>query len=468
LDTANASAAETPIWAEEKRPPFAKYSASDCSSAQDGDRHAKFYAPAFSQNQKLYQSRATGIRAPSSRLCRSAGHSRDAFWSRHFLHETQICGRFAMSATFETQSYASLSDIPRIDIPQNLNLALSTKRHVLSILREILNLWRGPGKLTPQEYFYYRLWDPALPLEEKRRFVGKRAQNAMHLTCNSQYWYCAAADKILFHTIMSGASLPVPDLVAISAEGRTISGIPNLTNAAAFAALLRRPEIYPLFMKEVGGKYSLSVVSADSYDQATDEVVLLDGTRLSPESLAEKLITPRGYLVQRRLRQAPALAALFGARLWSVRVFVTLGKAGPRIHRATAKIATGTNPADNYWRQGNMLGVIDLESGKILRSVCGSGAELRVNDPHPDTGRPIIGAEIPDWNQVKEIVVAAGPLFAGIRSQSWDVALTEDGPVLLEVNFGGDLNLTQLATGKGVLDADYSEHLNECGYRTTC
>ena len=122
-----------------------------------------------------------------------------------------------MSATFETQTYASLSDLPRIDIPRNLNLALSTKRHVFSILREILTLWRGPGKLSPQEYFYYRLWDPAIPLEEKRRFVGKRAQNAMHIACNSQYWYCAAADKILFHTIMSGASLPIPELVALSA-----------------------------------------------------------------------------------------------------------------------------------------------------------------------------------------------------------------------------------------------------------
>jgi hypothetical protein len=192
--------------------------------------------------------------------------------------------------------------------------------------------------------------------------------------------------------------------------------------------------------------------------------VLLDGTRLSPESLAEKLITPRGYLVQRRLRQAPALAALFGARLWSVRVFVTLGKAGPRIHRATAKIATGTNPADNYWRQDNMLGAIDLESGKILRSVCGSDAELRVNDPHPDTGRPIVGAQLPEWNRVKETVLAAAPVFAGIHSQSWDVALTDHWPVLLEVNFGGDLNLTQLATGKGVLDAAFSEHLKEWGY----
>ena len=183
----------------------------------------------------------------------------------------------------------------------------------------------------------------------------------MHLACNSRYWYCAAADKILFHTIMSGAAMPIPDLIAISAAGRTIPGVPNLANADALASLLRRPEFYPLFMKEVGGKYSLSVISADAYDPMTDEVLLLGGARRSAESIAGESLSPRGYLAQRRLRQTPALATLFGPRLWSVRVFVILGAAGSRINRATARIATGSNPADNYCRadiRGNTLAIL--------------------------------------------------------------------------------------------------------------
>ncbi len=364
----------------------------------------------------------------------------------------------------EAQSYASLSGLPRIDIPQNLNLALATNRGVLSILREIITLWRSPGKLTPQEYFYYRLWDPAIPLEEKRCFVGKKSQHEMHLACNSQYWYATAADKILFHTIMTGAGLPVPDLIAITAGGRHISGIPNLSDPAALAAFLRRPDLYPLFMKEAGGKYSLSVVSADRYDETSGDVVLLDGTRCAPEALAPSLTAGGGFLVQRRLRQTPALAALFGPRLWSVRVLVLLDSAGPKIHRAVAKIATGTNPADNYWRQGNMLGAISLENGTIWRVVSGSGAGLSTNPLHPDTGCPVAGVQIPDWGRVQEIILAASSVFAGIHTQSWDVALTEHGPVLLEVNFGGDLNLPQLAAGKGVLDDVYAEYLRGWGY----
>jgi len=53
----------------------------------------------------------------------------------------------------------------------------------------------------------------------------------------------------------------------------------------------------------------------------------------------------------------------------------------------------------------------------------------------------------------------------GIITRSWDVALTDSGPVLLEVNFGGDLNLAQLGHGAGVLDETYAEHLRQNGYR---
>jgi len=53
---------------------------------------------------------------------------------------------------------------------------------------------------------------------------------------------------------------------------------------------------------------------------------------------------------------------------------------------------------------------------------------------------------------------------AGIRTQSWDVALSDQGPGFLEVNFRADLNLAQLADGKGGLDDGYTAHPRECGF----
>ena len=64
------------------------------------------------------------------------------------------------------------------------------------------------------------------------------------------------------------------------------------------------------------------------------------------------------------------------------------------------------------------------------------------------------------------MVISAAEILPGIRTQSWDIALAAEGPVILEVNYGGDLNLAQLAHGTGVLDERYVEHLARCGYRS--
>lgn len=169
--------------------------------------------------------------------------------------------------------FAALNGIPRIDFPRNLKAALAAGRRMTSILSEMVALRRAAGKLTPNEYFYYRLWQPDLTREERRCFVGKQAQHPMHIACNHAGWYAAAADKLLFHTLMAGAGMQRPELLAITQPGRRPPGGRVLHGEEIIAAFLRDPAHYPLFAKPINGKYSLSVISANGYDAAADRVL---------------------------------------------------------------------------------------------------------------------------------------------------------------------------------------------------
>ena len=358
-----------------------------------------------------------------------------------------------------------LNGVPPVNIAENLRVALDNGRRMSAVLQEVVALRRAAGKLAPSEYFYYRLWDPHLSLGEKRCFVGKQAQHWMHVACNDRHWYQTAADKILFHTIMAGARLPVPDVLAVTQEGRTLRGAAGLDRPDEIIAFLRDPAVYPLFAKPAAGKYSLNVISADAYDRATDSLVLLGGARQPVPMTAQAIAEGAGYVLQSRLRPAAEIEALFGPRLWSVRLLVFVRPGGPHIHRAVAKIATGANPADNYWRAGNMLGAIELSTGRIAGVVRGTGSTIQRDEVHPDTGRMVVGFEVPHWSQLCALACEAAVVFPGIRTQSWDIALTDKGPILLEVNFGGDLNLAQLAEGRGVLDDEYRAHLRQCGFK---
>jgi hypothetical protein len=362
-------------------------------------------------------------------------------------------------------SYETLNGISPIDIPANVQAALMKGMRATRIAAETAALRFGPGRLTPQEYFYYRLWEAHLPLAAKRAFIGKLAQHPMHVAAGSREWFATSADKILYHTIMAAAGFQVPRTLAITQAGRQLPDAPTIVDADSLARFLRDPSRYPLFAKQVAGRYSLSVVSVDSFDPSSDEVSLLGGERQAVGALAASLVGGAGYLIQRRLRPAPALAERFGPRLWSVRLLVFVTPDGPVIHRAAAKIATGTNAADNYWRAGNRLDAIDLDTGRITRVVTGTGLTLHEDEVHPDTQQVIVGTSIPDWTQIVAEVKLAVQTFAGIRTQSWDVALADPAPTFLEINFGGDLNLHQLAHGQSVLDEQYRTHLRRCGYK---
>lgn len=360
---------------------------------------------------------------------------------------------------------ALLNGVPAVNIHENLRVALEARRRMSAILQEVVTLRRGVGKLDAREYFYYRLWDPRLTLEQKRAFVGKLAQHRMHVACNDRHWYQTAADKILFHTIMEGARLPVPPVLAITQPSRTLRGAQSLSRPEEIARFLRNPDKYPLFAKEAAGKYSLNVISADSYDPAADSLVLFGGHFRPVVEIAQAMSEGSGFVLQPRLRPDQRIAERFGPRLWSLRLLVLLCPDGPYIHRAVAKIATGVNPADNYWRVGNMLGAIDRSTGRIASCVRGTGAQLARDETHSDTLQPVTGFEIPQWSELCDLTREAASIFPGIRTQSWDVALTDQGPVFLEVNFGGDLNLAQLAHGEGVLDETYRAHLSQCGFK---
>jgi hypothetical protein len=172
-----------------------------------------------------------------------------------------------------------------------------------------------------------------------------------------------------------------------------------------------------------------------------------------------------GYLFQPRIVPHPDWQAVIGDRVSTVRLLVFVTPGGPEIYRALTKIPAGSNVADNFWRAGNMLAAIDAESGRIQRVVTGTGTTHATCNSHPDTGAALIGFQIPCWQSMRELCLAAAAALSAVRLQAWDIAVSKDGPLIVEANIGGDFNLVQLAFGKGIFDSRFKEHIASCGYR---
>jgi hypothetical protein len=352
----------------------------------------------------------------------------------------------------------------RVDRARHREAAAAAGLSSFALARDQRRAAHGPGRLSKDEYFYYRFYDSGLPEHERARYVGKAVQARMHGACNDPRWFAPVHDKALFYTVMRGLGLPIPETVAVfEKSGRTFF-CPALRREDDLRAFLTDRSVYPLFAKPIDGMYSIGSLDLLAVD---GEQVRMKGGEVATVGDIVRFVVAfgrAGYLFQRRVRSHPLLADAFGDTLASIRLLMLLDHGGSTLESAVVKVPRPGNVADNYWRTGNMLGSIDPADGRVRRVVSGVGEDTTRHEIHPDTKARLIDLALPDWNTATTLCVAAANAFPGVRTQSWDVALTPSGPVLLEFNFGGDLNLHQLAHRRGALTDRYAAHLRRCGY----
>lgn len=167
----------------------------------------------------------------------------------------------------------------------------------------------------------------------------------------------------------------------------------------------------------------------------------------------------RGVLIlQPRLVNHPVLRLLSPSALSTIRVMTIRAPDGPpSLLAAVLRMATGRAAVDNV-TQGGLVSAVDTETG-----VTGPGRrydELHRTfefDVHPDTGAAIAGLNIPFWPETRELTLAAHDRLGGIACIGWDVAILEDGPVLVEGNWNPGTKFVQVATRTPLLTSAFGE-----------
>ena len=117
--------------------------------------------------------------------------------------------------------------------------------------------------------------------------------------------------------------------------------------------------------------------------------------------------------------------------------------------------------ADNFWRPGNLLAQLDLESGRVVRVIRQSGTTHEEITHHPDTGVPIAGTFVPNWQEIKRLAVDCAKVLEALPLVGWDIAPVDTGAVLVEPNVTPDLRLHQIADGRGILDSVLKDFLRQ-------
>ena len=189
------------------------------------------------------------------------------------------------------------------------------------------------------------------------------------------------------------------------------------------------------------------------------------GERLDSAALLERLAvkarkTP--LIVQPRLIAHHGLADVTTGALPTVRVVTCLDEAGaPEVIGAVFRMAIGDNVTVDNLHAGGIAAAVALDSGRLSRATnLGTDARLGWLSAHPDTGARIEGRKLPRWDEVKQLAVVAHRAFSDRVVIGWDIAMLDDGPILIEGNGNPDLDILQRFMRTGLREHRFGKLLD--------
>lgn len=336
-------------------------------------------------------------------------------------------------------------------------------------LVEIVRLRSSSTRLSAEHYFWLNLGNREVYRDvDLGRFGSAHHSDELHLTLNSPRWDAVVTDKLVMSVMFTQCGIPQPVLYAAACRfPRRLGEVPIFQDRASLAAFMRESIPLPFFCKPVKGGSAKGCYRIEARDESTQQLIFADGSRMSPEDFIGSLRDPEGwgFLFQEAVKPHAGTKEICGDSVSGCRVVMLVGDDGPRIKRVAWKIPVGGAYVDNFvsGKSGNLLADVDPEDGRVRRVVSGAGTKLQVNPPFPSEGRSLVGWQLPDWQQVREVMLDAALAFPGFRLQSWDIGLTDRGCVIYELNTAGDVYISELASGTGIFDDEFKAFLERYG-----
>ena len=246
----------------------------------------------------------------------------------------------------------------------------------------------------------YRLTDA-----QRRTVITRGISNRIVRAMNDKAYWHFFDDKTQFNTLFAG-----------QIRRDWLRADENLTADTLSDFLSRHDQV---LYKPLEGSSGQGIVKFSRQDWEGDVPGFLRKLREMGDAILEELVV-----------QHPVMAGMCPTSVNTVRVATLLGDKQEGIVYAFLRIGNG-KVMDNV-DCGGMAARVDLATG-TLKTVA-ADKQGNVYERHPMTGTPIIGFQIPFWDEIKSMCLTAMHKVPQVRFVAWDVAVTENGPLFIEGN----------------------------------
>lgn len=144
-------------------------------------------------------------------------------------------------------------------------------------------------------------------------------------------------------------------------------------------------------------------------------------------------LTEKGFCtIEENIVQHPAMSKLYSNAVNSMRIITVLdARKVPHCVYIVQKMGLGGSVIDNNC----LFTPVDIETGKIkFPAHSGDTTKGIIYEEHPDTHVKLQGYQLPFVKEAVEMCLKAATVVPEIRYVGWDVAITPNGPAIIEGN----------------------------------
>ncbi len=350
----------------------------------------------------------------------------------------------------------------KIDMLAAVNkVAALTKKHPRSVAFALLRSAIGKNRLLPEEYFGLGVWRTTLTKAQRAAYASNRATAAFNQTMIAQGDFNVSSlmkDKYSAGLLLSANGFDNPQPVAAFSPDRAFGNLRTFVTKAELAAYFGDPSRPALFGKPVNGSRSLGVSPVLRVQPGAAMVGIGQGREVTFSDLAAEVAQnyPRGWLMQELINQSDDVIDLAGESVSSLRVVTLWEEQGPTPLYAAWRLAAKGAVSDALVAGARVLARIDLGTGQVSQARVGDylhGKPVAHSPTNPH--RPLIGFQIPDWPRILQICNDAHRMYPGHAIVGWDIALSDRGPLIQEVNATPLQDVYQKSHDRGFFSPDF-------------
>ena len=322
------------------------------------------------------------------------------------------------------------------------------EQYGITRLGQLIRLLWFANRFNIAPHFCY-LFKLFCPDESKKPFCYITSHEHARILewVNSKEVDSLLSDKFKFAIEFARNDLPVADvLFVVNAIGAC-----SITQGCRDA---RFESKYNLIVKPLYGLQGTGICFLDYSDE--DDVWLYDGDRIQEENLAQWLVAfasriGQPVIVQRCLDNHRSMQGFSVRGLCTFRLITVMFPDGHgEILSAGLRMPMGGNRTDNI-TGGGMGARVDVQTGVLSSAFTHSIADGQWK-VHPETGARIEGHVIEHWEEIRDVALRAHEAcsqFGQCAVVGWDIALTENGVVLIEGNRLPSPHSGQVFLGRG-------------------